>query len=145
MSVYHNDKDTEPVYENTPNLSVDQKNVDTKAKVEVNSDNHTPIKQLTPSQETKGLSNDSKIDEEKFSCNQCAKQFASKPGLINHIKSIHEGARYECKLCDQQYNIKSSLKKHVMSKHQGVKFSCNECVYQATQKTHLRRHIQSYH
>ena len=145
MSAYHIDEDTGPVYDNPPDLKVYQKNVDTKANIEADSDEHSPVKQLTPSQEIKDSSNESKIDEEKFSCNQCANQFASKSGLRTHIKSIHDGARYECKLCDEQYNIRSSLRRHVLSKHQGVKFSCNECVYQATQKTHLRRHIQSYH
>ena len=122
MSVYHNDKDTEPIYNDPPDLSDYQENEknDAKAKIEVDSDDHSPVKQLTPLQETKGLSNDSKVDDEKFSCNQCASQFASKSGLRTHIKSIHEGTRYECKLCDEQYNIRSSLRRHVLSKHQGV-------------------------
>jgi len=87
----------------------------------------------------------SKHEGVMFACNQCDKKFTQQGHLATHIKSKHEGVKYPCNQCDYQATQHGNLITHIKSKHEGVKYACNQCDHQATQQSHLATHIQSKH
>ena len=86
-----------------------------------------------------------KTSDGMFDCDQCAKRFKQKKGLIIHIQSIHEGKKFDCNHCEYQATQLTNLKTHIKSKHEEVKYYCSQCEYQTSWKHHLTRHIQSRH
>lgn len=54
----------------------------------------------------------------RFPCNQCTRSFERKGHLLEHINSIHNGARpFQCPHCSRQFGHKSSMRRHVAKMH----------------------------
>ena len=56
----------------------------------------------------------------RFDCKLCAKEFATKQRLYDHISAVHEGKKpFECKICFKKFGDNSTLIKHTKSIHEG--------------------------
>ena len=78
-------------------------------------------------------------------CDQCEKVFASKKGLEEHKRIIHEGLRYECTVCDYTCAQKSSLLRHTKIVHEGILHQCERCGQVHTTEKGLQEHIMAIH
>jgi hypothetical protein len=67
--------------------------------------------------------------ETRHTCSLCKRIFKSQTGLMGHIKAQHEGVRYECPYnhCAKSYAWKTSLNDHIASEHQQQIFICHGC------------------
>ena len=41
--------------------------------------------------------------KKSYQCQKCATFFTTKPGLIHHEKSVHEGIRHHCQICNADF------------------------------------------
>ena len=87
----------------------------------------------------------SKHEGVKYACNHCDHKAVQKQDLARHIQCVHEGVKFACNQCDKQYSDTRKLTAHIKSKHEGVRYACNQCDYQATYKEILTYHIKSVH
>jgi len=69
-----------------------------------------------------------------FRCDICAKTFAKKQQLTEHIEIKHEGSdRFKCHICNKRLTTKQSLHKHlqtheeVISKEDGIEKASTQC------------------
>ena len=97
---------------------------------------------LPDNRQSKSNSKFQKNAEGMFDCEQCQSQFNTRPGLILHTRSKHDGFKYACNQCDYQATQQSSLKSHIQSKHEGVKgmFDCEQCQSQFNSRPGLILH-----
>ena len=58
------------------------------------------------------------MDDNKFTCDQCGKQYSVKTSLVRHLK-IHTGERekYQCGICHKMFLSKGSLARHMEGIH----------------------------
>ena len=82
----------------------------------------------------------------RFECPQCQCTFASRGGLSDHVRHIHEKlARYQCETCGKGYSIRSNYLDHLAT-HTGFKRNvCALCQKQFTFKYSLKVHIRKCH
>ena len=82
----------------------------------------------------------------RFVCPQCQCTFASRGGLREHVKHIHQQlARYHCEHCGKGYSIRSNYYDHVAT-HTGAKRNvCHICQNQFTFNYSLKVHIRRCH
>ena len=76
---------------------------------------------------------------------QCGKGFSSKGSVIKHKRAVHEGIKYPCGQRGQKFSQKGELAKHKRAVHEGVKYPCGQCGQQFSQKGNLERHKKSVH
>ena len=57
------------------------------------------------------------IKQSNFRCEYCHQKFATRIGLRDHIKGIHERIRSVCKLCKKSMSTKRDLRRHLRLKH----------------------------
>ena len=81
-----------------------------------------------------------------WKCPRCPCTFASRGGLTDHVRHIHEKqARYQCETCGKGYSIRSNYLDHVAA-HTGVKRNvCSICHKQFTFKYSLKVHLTKCH
>jgi hypothetical protein len=61
----------------------------------------------------KSLSRKLKKGNKRFECQVCQKDFAHKPSLLRHIKTVHEGKNPNfCELCNKDFGYKTDLDTH---------------------------------
>ena len=63
--------------------------------------------------------------------------------LKNHVKSVHQGARYPCYKCHYEEKLKGNLRRHTKNVHKGIHYACDLCNYKAGEKQCLQEHIMS--
>ena len=85
--------------------------------------------------------------KEKFKCDICNAQFASKHGMNGHIATVHEGKKpFKCGICNASFGLKDHLSKHVATVHEGKKrFKCDICNAEFTSKHMMNVHIATIH
>ena len=77
---------------------------------------------------------------DKYNCNRCEKNFATKEYLIKHQKKVHTDAQFQCNECDDKFKTKDQLKKHVLSIHLKIEYNCESCCQKFTRPDNLKRH-----
>ncbi|TGO13888.1 hypothetical protein BTUL_0061g00050 [Botrytis tulipae] len=87
----------------------------------------------------------------EFPCKICEKPFATKPGLVLHMETIHAENSCVCSVegCDGRYNHPAALRAHVLYVHE-VKNQpetvCKLCGHDFRgKKRDLRKHMESTH
>ena len=82
----------------------------------------------------------------KFKCKQCKRDFSSKPYLIEHVQSVHEGVPFKCDQCSKTYTSSNGLHLHIGSVHARVKrFKCKQCEKVFCSQYDLNKHLQNVH
>ena len=82
----------------------------------------------------------------RFVCSQCLCSFASRGGLNEHVKHVHQKlSRYQCEHCGKGYSHRSHYLDHLAT-HTGVKRNvCPICQRQFTFRQSLKEHIVRNH
>ena len=82
----------------------------------------------------------------RFTCPRCPCTYASKGGLTEHVRLIHENAaRYRCDTCGKGYSIRSHYYGHLAA-HTGVKrYVCSVCLTEFTRKSTMKAHMLQFH
>ena len=102
---------------------------------------------------------------QKFSCEECGKQFVSEMGLHGHIEVIHRKVekQFKCTDCEKSYSSKSNLNIHKRVAHLmcnlnynfienidkssilGKEIPCKFCEKKFSRKDALKRHVKTVH
>ena len=82
--------------------------------------------------------------DEKIECPECGKVFATKQGLLTHIKTVHDGERHKCDLCEKSYTQASSLKTHRLLHSDKKPWSC-WCGKSYAEKSTMAKHQNAKH
>ena len=82
----------------------------------------------------------------RFSCPQCECTFASRGGLNQHVRHIHQKlARYQCECCGKRYSSRLNYFDHIAT-HSGTKrHVCHVCQKEFTFKHSLTLHVARHH
>ena len=82
----------------------------------------------------------------RFMCPRCPCTYASKGGLTEHVRHIHENAsRYRCDTCGKRFSIRLQYYDHLAA-HTGVKqYVCSVCLKKFTVKRNLEAHMLHFH
>jgi hypothetical protein len=82
-------------------------------------------------------------------CDICAKQYASKRNLREHLQRVHEKIRnFQCDRCPYKCFEESVLRRHKQRIHSNLamaKFKCHLCDYSSEKKRVLDNHILDFH
>ena len=102
----------------------------------------------TEHQDTNPLSYHARTEHvgKRFMCPRCPCTYASKGGLTEHVRHIHENAsRYRCDTCGKGFSIRSHYYDHLAA-HTGVKqYVCYVCLKEFTWKRNLKSHMLLCH
>ena len=84
--------------------------------------------------------------DKRFTCPRCPCTYASKGGLTEHVRHIHENAaRYRCETCGKGFSIRSHYYDH-LAVHTGVKqYVCSVCLKGFTLTRTLKAHMLHLH
>ena len=94
-----------------------------------------------------------------YDCCQCDYKSSTLTSLSQHIRSVHEGAKYVCDQCHNKTTCLSYLQLHKRSIHvielwvhsnhtdltQKASYACYHCDYEAADKNDLQRHLRCKH
>ena len=82
----------------------------------------------------------------RFACTRCPSTYASKSGLTEHVRHIHDNAsRYRCDTCGKGFTIRSLYHDH-LAVHTGIKrYVCTVCLKELTSKGNLKAHVLHFH
>ena len=89
------------------------------------------------------------LQEKKFKCDTCDKEFAYKKSLTAHNRIKHSSRattispkKYACTQCEKSYDYKNLLDYHVQSSHanNSKKYACDHCGQVYTSKQNLKKH-----
>lgn len=85
-------------------------------------------------------------------CDECAKPFASKKALNQHLRQKHKkeptlsAPKYKCGHCDTEFSTTSNLLRHLRSQHASTgNFRCNSCSTIFGTQTVLDNHLKYFH
>ena len=82
------------------------------------------------------------LSQSQLKCPKCDFKTSNKFYLPDHIKDVHEGEeKYTCNQCEKQFRLKGRLTQHITKKHGGVKYPCNLCGIEVTMKKNLRKRV----
>ena len=102
----------------------------------------------TEHQDTNPLSYHARTEHvgKRFTCPRCPCTYASKGGLTEHVRHIHENAaRYRCDTCGKGFSIRSIYYDHLAA-HTGVKrYVCSVCLKEFTRKSSMKAHMLLIH
>ena len=93
---------------------------------------------------------DPNLKENRYSCDQCDKQYSSQGALLKHTKAKHEGIlKYECSYCEYKTSRAYDLSKHVKRMHEfeniNEQHECSDCDYKTRWACDLSKHIKTVH
>ena len=82
----------------------------------------------------------------RFSCPHCECTFASRSGMNQHVKHIHQKlALYQCECCGKGYASRLNYLDHIAT-HTGTKrHVCHVCQKEFTFKHSLTKHVARHH
>ncbi|XP_066973015.1 uncharacterized protein [Macrobrachium rosenbergii] len=89
------------------------------------------------------MQNNGDCVSERFSCDQCGKQFTSKSSVRYHMK-LHEGKTYTCEKCTRVFSHPGTLRNHLLI-HEEKKFICDKCGKGFRTNFHLIMHDNQTH
>ncbi len=80
--------------------------------------------------------------EASFRCEECAKCFAQKRYLLDHLKRTHKTSLYRCDECNLSFTLKSELSRHRASPSStcGLEYTCHKCEKAFHTPDQLSRH-----
>ena len=86
-------------------------------------------------------------------CRYCARVFARKSSLKEHIRSRHQAERtdaeedleFSCRHCDATFKHRRSLKRHLWNAHGNAKYECTNCWKNFSSASSLRVHVLTIH
>ena len=94
---------------------------------------------------------ESVLRNEKFTCNDCGKQFTREDNLLRHVKALHETISSDkptCKFCEETFNCHINLKRHlknILDKNGNVKYACTKCEEEFCTAKFLAAHCRTMH
>lgn len=90
--------------------------------------------------------------KDKFTCDQCQKEFKNQLSLSWHKRShmtkeeLDKLKQFQCPQCDKSYGTKGTLKAHIDFYHAPPQsLVCEYCAKTFTNVTHMRTHISAHH
>lgn len=95
----------------------------------------------------KKIAHSGKIQIQSNVCHICAKNFATRTGLNEHMETIHqprEKGQVQCNECGKWLMNNRCLKTHMIL-HSDAEFRCNQCDYITKKKILLNRHLLTQH
>ena len=81
---------------------------------------------------------------DRFKCDQCDKDYATKKHLQSHIKS-HNSCPQKCSQCGKMYTTVEILKRHIANMHSERGIECDECKKMFSTIGILNFHKKSVH
>ena len=82
-------------------------------------------------------------DQMPFRCDICGRGYLSRPGLIHHHQSSHEGKTLTCPVCDCKKSKRNNLKQHLRSVHKSDQcMQCMEVIPLEDFDSHMQAHLQ---
>ena len=66
------------------------------------------------------------LNEKRFKCTFCDKEFKFIYDVKNHVKSVHLGIQEACQICGKSYSI-NYIGKHMRTDHEGKTYECKYC------------------
>ncbi|CAG4940564.1 unnamed protein product [Parnassius apollo] len=80
---------------------------------------------------------------QKFTCDQCPAEFATKNNLMSH-EHLHLGIRpYRCHFCPAAYTSRAALSRHI-KKHSNIEYICDHCQRSFKVKAALVTHMDTH-
>ena len=77
-----------------------------------------------------------------FQCKLCAKSFASRQHVRQHVKTVHGERAFKCDQCDARFTSNGSLQKHRISHTDERPFFCGMCDKTFQRFDCLKRHLE---
>lgn len=59
------------------------------------------------------------LENGRYNCSACTKQYASRDGMVYHWETVHEGVKYNCSVCDTVLSRYYGMIGHIKEKHGG--------------------------
>jgi len=78
-------------------------------------------------------------------CNQCGKMYKTVKNLKTHIADMHSEKRVECDQCEKIFSTIGRLNSHKKAVHVLKSFKCDQCKYRCKMYMHLTLHINLVH
>jgi len=78
-------------------------------------------------------------------CNQCGKLYTTVDSLRKHIANMHSEKRVQCDECEKMFSSITRLNFHKKQVHVLKSFKCDQCKYRCKKNVHLKQHINLVH
>jgi len=86
------------------------------------------------------------LDYEKFTCEECGKEFGERTKLTSHMKFHQRHKDLVCEVCGKLFNKKYAKSKHKKVVHDNIRsHACNQCFFKTTSQAKLKHHIMKTH
>ncbi len=87
------------------------------------------------------------VPKKMYPCSQCGRLLTSKTKVVQHMKTVHEGAKeFACPYCDKRFTSRSNQKIHEGVMHTGnLPYKCTICNKGFTRKKLLYNHEAQEH
>jgi KRAB domain-containing zinc finger protein len=86
-----------------------------------------------------------KTESKKAHCEDCGKEFSSKPAVNIHRKATHEGMKWYCDQCSLSFKRSNCLVRHVDNVHTEKILQCDQCEKGSYTKRGLLYHVKYVH
>ena len=84
------------------------------------------------------------LENGKFQCPKCEKQFLAWVRLRDHFDFCHDGIKGNCEYCGHE-GSKRDVAIHIQRKHGSDRYKCVQCDYTSTMKGDLKNHVEVRH